>query len=151
MESPEARAALDAMNSATDRFADAQQFACPPWRHAAFGLCEALIILGVSTRGVMMASLYAASMLLAVALMRSDRRRTGTFVNGWRIGRTLPLSVALAVGLVGLVFWARQDFVDPFPTASGLMAATAAFVFGSLASVWWQRIYVRELRAGAGR
>lgn len=146
MERQEAQAALQAVRHTNDQLADLQAHACPPWRHAAFGAVEAVLVLGASANGWPMWVLYSLSMLCAVVLMRSDRRRTGTWVNGWRRGRTLPLTAALCVAIAGLIFWARQDYLQPFPSPSGLAAAAVAFIGGTLASLWWQHIYIAELR-----
>jgi len=146
-----ARASLASVGEAHGKLADLQAHACPPWRHVAFGVCEALVMLGASVQGWPTFAFYAVAIGLAVILMRRDRRRTGTWTNGFRRGRTLPLALFFAATIAGLVVLAAQDVGEPFPTASGLIAALCALVAGTLASVWWQRIYVAELRDRAAR
>lgn len=144
MQPDEARRALDAMEQARESLAVAVD--CPPWRHAALGAVMALLIFSATVSGLGFIALYGPAMGLLVLLARGDRKRTGTFVNGWRMGRTLPLSIALAAWLVALAFYAVSGRGDPFPAQRGLIAAALGFVTGTLASVWWQRIYIAELR-----
>lgn len=145
----DAAGALDAVQDARGRLATIQDAACPPWRHVAFGVVEAILVLGFSAHGWLTYTLYALALAMAFGLMRRDKRRTGVRINGWRRGRTLMLSIALCVSIIGLGIWARMDFQQPFPTTSGLVAAAIALVLGTLGSVWWQRIYVAELREQA--
>ncbi|KHK89998.1 hypothetical protein LK12_19120 [Novosphingobium malaysiense] len=146
----DAAGALGAVQDARGRLASIQDSACPAWRHIAFGLVEAILVLGFSAHGLLTYILYALALAMAFALMRRDKRRTGLRVNGWRRGRTLVLSIALCVSIIGLGIWARMDFQQPFPTTSGLVAAAIALAMGTLGSVWWQRIYLAELREQAG-
>ena len=144
MQQDEALDALKAMDEAQEGLAQAVE--CPPWRHAAVGLVCAALVFSPSTSGFGFLAIYAPAMIAILLIARSDRRRTGLFVNGWRMGRTLPISIALLLVLLGLIWFARQGRLEPFPAPHGLAAAAVAFVVTSLVSVWWQRVYVAELR-----
>jgi hypothetical protein len=88
----------------------------------------------------------AVAMGLVAWLVYDDRRRYGVFVNGYRRGVTLPLTLALAAGMIALLvaaFHAREAGLSPW-TKVGL--AALAFALATGVSVLWQRIYLRELR-----
>ncbi|MFX4721701.1 hypothetical protein ABTB22_19965, partial [Acinetobacter baumannii] len=78
----EAHAALAAKQAAERSIA--QLSLCPPWRHAAFaGIMAALVVSPALPLQWRFADVALA--LLAVALVaRSDRRRLGMFINGYR-------------------------------------------------------------------
>jgi hypothetical protein len=81
-------------------------------------------------------------------LARGDKLRTGVFVNGWRKGRTLPISILLLLVLLGLMALARRGHGLPFPAPVTLLAGGLALVLGTLSSIWWQRVYIAELTRG---
>ena len=147
MDRNEAAAALAGVDGAQQRLA--QQIGnCPPWRHAAFGLVMAILVGSASVSlPVQMAGL-AVAMALVLAIFLYDRRRYGVFINGYRRGATLPLTLALAgVTAVMLVasIHAREAGLSPW-TKTGITALT--FAFATAISVAWQRVYLRELRGG---
>lgn len=145
MHPSEAAAQLDAMQQSRERLAALCN--CPPERHLAF----ALILGGLVASGSLPTpwSLVAEGVLFlaigAVALW--DRKRTGMFVNGYRRGRTLPLTLTLLATtmlLLCLGIWLREERgMQLAPAACGVATAIIAF----LASVQWQRVWVRELKA----
>lgn len=148
MDRNEAREALDAVDGARDRLA--QTMHCPPWRHAAFGAVMAGLVAANTVPQPFHAALFVVSMAAALWLMRWDRNRYGTFVNGWRRGRTLPLSLGLFAALLGLVFYARHVRSDDGFTVAAMLTILAAFVLGTAMSVIWQKVFIAELRSGAG-
>ncbi len=118
----EARAALDSIDDVQRDLALKATY-CPPWRHAAFGAVMALLVLGQGFDIAIMAPLFAVAMLAVVLLVADDRRRYGLFINGYRKGRTLPVTLAL-------------------------LGAAIAFGVAVAASIAWSRIYRRELLKG---
>ncbi|MFC0588820.1 hypothetical protein ACFFF7_05285 [Novosphingobium aquiterrae] len=146
MDRNEALKALDTVHDARVQLARAMD--CPPWRHAAFGAVMAALVAANAVPRAWFVPLFVLSMAATVWLVRSDRRRTGTFVNGWRLGRTLPLSGGLFVVLLALIFMARRGQGTAFLTPAGLIAVGLSFVIGTGVSVLWQRVYLAELRAG---
>lgn len=147
MDDRQARDALTAIAAAQLQLAETQTF--PLWRHAALGGVMALLIAANAVPQAFFAGLFIASMAGVVWLMKYDRRRTGTFVNGWRRGRTFPVSLVLFALLLGLVFLARNTRGDGYVSSEGLLAIVAAFALGTAFSLVWQRIYIGELREGS--
>lgn len=146
MDKQEARAALAAAQGAADGLARAS--ACPPWRHAAFGVVMAMLVLAVGMPLPVYAALFVLAMAGVAVLAAWDRRRTGVFVNGFRRGPTLPVSLVLMGGMLALVFaqlHVRENGLGILPK---LGLAGCAFVLACGASIVFQRIYLRELREG---
>lgn len=141
----EASDALEAKKSAELQLADAAT--CPPWRHAAFGALMGAIVttpgLPLPWRFVVLFGVIASAGLIA----RSDRKRLGVFINGYRRGKTrLVIFPLLAIWAV--IYWfsvdrglLHRDHLTP------LWLGLVAFVVGTLGSVIWQRVFVRELGA----
>jgi hypothetical protein len=140
----EARAALAAKGQAERDLARITD--CPPWRHAAVGVVMAAL---VASPVLAMPLRFAVLVLVLVGiagLMAADRRRTGVFVNGYRLGWTLIVSMVMLVALVGLfVVSARAGQAGDFQTP--LLLAAVAFVVATAGSVIWQRVFVAELGA----
>jgi hypothetical protein len=149
MDTRQAREALGAMDGATRKFGES--FDCPPWRHAVFGAVMAGIVFSISLPEPWHWGLFAVTMISILPIMRSDRRRNGVFVNGWRLGRTLPISLLVALLCGGLAVLSASGRGEPVPSPRSLLAAVLAFATGTLLSIVWQRIYIAELRKGAGQ
>ena len=144
----EARAALAAVTAAQARLAERSNWSL--LRHAAAGALMALLLFAQSLGETAMIAVYAVAAVLALLVAERDRRRDGMFVNGWRIDRTLWVTVPLLAFMITMVVLVRR--VIPAPqTASPLfwvlILLTALVVTG--ASMLWQRIYRNELRRGA--
>jgi hypothetical protein len=141
----EARAALD--SAAAARAKIAALGLCPPWRHAAFGAVMGLLILGVGfSLGVQVACLCLAMGLMAVIVVH-DRRRYGMFINGYRRGATLPVSGTLLVAMMALLVLQirlREQGVEAWVPVA---VAGLAFVVSVAGSVWWARVFRREMGA----
>ena len=140
----EAAAALAAMQESRERLA--QAIDCPPERHLAFAaLMGALVACQAAPPTFTL--LIEAMLLVGVALLIAwDRRRTGMFINGYRAGRTLYVTLGVLVftlATLGLSVWLKEDRgLGWAPLAGGAVVAVVAYV----ASAVWQRIYLRELR-----
>ncbi|HEY7900505.1 MAG TPA: hypothetical protein VIC25_04900 [Caulobacteraceae bacterium] len=143
MEANEAKAALGSIEETQEKLAAA--VACPPWRHLAFGLIMAALVVQVALPTPLQFGLLACAMAGVAIVAVSDRRRKGMFVNGWRRGPTLPVSIAMMVMLFGLMFVASLVAWDGAPFWYAALAGAAAFVLATAGSVFWQRIYVRAL------
>jgi len=122
---------------------------CPPERHLAFaGLLGGLVASpALPTNWTLIAE---GVILLAIVLVvRWDRRRTGMFINGYRTGRTRPVTFAmLAVFLVlysASTWLSRSLGIHWAPLPLGALAGAA----GYYASVLWQRTFSREMGVGA--
>ena len=143
MDETEAQAALTAMEQANEWLAGAMD--CPPWRHAAFGAVMAAIVAAAGFREYFI-FFYLPAMLGVVLLVRSDRRRTGTFVNGWRRGKTLPLSIVLMGVMLVLIFAEIHARLAGLSAGTRISIGGVAFAIATAASVIFQRIYLAELR-----
>ena len=140
----EARTALEAMGTAEQRLAAAA--ACPPWRHAAFGLVMAALVASPGVAMPTRLAVPAVAFFAVMAIVQSDRRRTGMFVNGYRRGKTLVLTLGLLVANLGL-FLLGIRAGERGDIGMVLLLALAAFLISVAGSIVWQRIFVRELGA----
>ena len=146
MNRTEAAAALAGVSSAEHRLAD-QIGPCPPWRHAAFGGVMALLVGGASLPLLLQSTTVAVGMALVALIVHYDRRRYGVFINGYRRGKTLPLTLLLLGGVLLLLIaqiHAREAGLSAW-TKAGITALT--FLYAVAGSVVWQRVFVAELRA----
>ena len=146
MNRTEAAAALAGVSSAEHRLAD-QIGACPPWRHAAFGGVMALLVGGASLPLLLQSTTVAVGMALVALIVHYDRRRYGVFINGYRRGKTLPLTLLLLGGVLLLLIaqiHAREAGLSAW-TKAGITALT--FLYAVAGSVVWQRVFLGELRA----
>ncbi len=145
--STEAAEALAAMHASQARLAAAAN--CPPERHLAFGALLGSLVAtpALPTTWTLVAEGFI--VLGIVLVVRWDRRRTGMFINGYRAGRTRPVTFGmLAVFLVlySLSTWlARGLDIHWAPLPLGALAAAV----GYYASVLWQRTFKREMGLGA--
>ncbi|MDB5710039.1 MAG: hypothetical protein JWL96_2109 [Sphingomonas bacterium] len=141
--STEAAEALAAMRASQARLAQAAD--CPPERHLAF----AALMGGIIATPVLpfpYALLAEGLLLLGVGLViRWDRRRTGMFINGYRAGRTRPLTFVLVAVIVILymagVWLVRDRGIWWAPLVTGTVAAGVGYYFSTV----WQRIFRREM------
>ena len=122
---------------------------CPPWRHAAFGAIFAILIgsISISTTAQMIGT--AIVLLLMVLLMRYDLKRYGVFVNGYRRGATLPLTLGYVGVMIALVATAMALRVNGLGLASKLGLAAIAFALATGLSVKWSRVFRREMEGRA--
>jgi hypothetical protein len=139
-EAHEALAAVDATRMELAAVAN-----CPPWRHAAFGAVMGLLIGGAGFPTPVQTATLVLAMGGVAAIAANDRKRYGMFVNGFRRGATLPLTVLLMLAMLALLVTQirlREEGVAAWvPLALGL----AAFAVGTGSSVVWSRIFRREM------
>ncbi len=147
MKSVEAAEALSAMQQSRDRLAAAAD--CPPERHLAFAVLLGGVVAAQAappSGTLIIEALLGGCVLLVIAW---DRRRTGMFVNGYRAGRTRPLTFAMllmALTLGGVGVWMKYGLGLVWgPLLCGAVVAALAYVMSAL----WQRVYRRELRDAA--
>jgi hypothetical protein len=87
------------------------------------------------------------AMGLMIVIVIYDRRRYGMFINGYRKGATRRVTAALLAAMLALIFAQlrlREQGVEawvPFAVA-GL-----AFLAAVAGSVWWARVFRREMGA----
>lgn len=143
----EAKAALDSMTEAQRALARSGP-KYPLWRHAAFAAVMAALVLGQGFGQPWQLLLLVFPMAAVAWLVADDRKRYGVFVNGYRKGRTLPVTltlVALMLAAMGGEIYARFNdlaLVVKFGIAGFAFAVALAM------SLWWTRVYDRELLGG---
>ena len=147
MNQEEARAALAGATDAQMRLA-AKMESCPPWRHAAFGLTMAVIVGSASLPLTLQMAGLAVGTLMVAAIFIWDRRRYGVFINGYRKGGTLPLTLVLLGVTMVLLISALHAREAGLSAPTKMAIAVAEFAFATATSVAWQRLYLRELRSG---
>jgi hypothetical protein len=144
VEASEAKAALGSIEDARMRLAAVA--VCPPWRHAVFGLIMAALVVSVAFPTPLQMALLACALAGIAIVASTDRRRKGVFVNGWRRGPTLLVSVAIMAMMLGLMFIAAQVRDHGAPVWWAVGAGLGAFALGAGGSLAWQAVYVRSLR-----
>jgi hypothetical protein len=149
MDSNEAAAALAGVSGAQARLAD-QVGTRSPGRHAAFGLVMTLLVGGLALPLPLQTATMVVAMALVVLILRYDRRRYGVFINGYRRGRTLPLTLLLLVGMLALMLGEIYARGQGLGDGVKIALAGAAFLFATAGSVAWKRIFLEELN-GAPR
>jgi hypothetical protein len=140
----EAQAALEAKQAAEHRLASAAE--CPPWRHAVFALLMAALV--ATTALPLALRLVAAALILlcVAAVVQSDRRRMGLFVNGYRRGKTRIVTFAMLAAILPLYVYSARAGLDGDRLVP-LLLAGVTFVISLVGSIVWQRVFVRELGA----
>ena len=145
MERIDAASALDAKRQAEVQMARAAT--CPPWRHALFGLMMGALIASFAFEFVIRTAILVLVLAAIPIIVRSDRKRMGMFINGYRRGKTRW--VAFGILLVWLPLYAiavhygltLHDHVVP------LLLGALGFVIGTIGSMLWQRVFVSEMGA----
>lgn len=148
MQPDEAQAALAGVSSAEARLA-AKVATCPPWRHAAFGVVLAILIgsISISSTAQIIGSVLV--LVLVGLLVLHDLKRYGVFVNGYRRGATMPVTLAYLGGMIVLVAAAMYMRLNDFSLWSKLGLAALTFVLATAISVKWNNVYRKELGGSA--
>lgn len=144
---PQAAAdALAALNSSQARLAKAG--GCPPERHLAFAALMGVYVASPAAPGVWWFVVEAALICTVPLIVLWDRRRTGMFINGYRRGRTRPITFLTLAAMLALFLpsaWLGQ--IRHLPAASLALGAVAG-VIAWFASAKWQAIWRSELGVG---
>jgi len=147
MKSAEAAAALSAMQQSRERLAAAAD--CPPQRHLAFALLLGGVVAAQAAPPTWTLVIEGLLGLGVAAVIAWDRKRTGMFINGYRAGRTRPLTFAMLLVFIAfdaLGVWLKHGLGLVWaPLVCAVVVAVLAYVM----SAYWQRIYRRELRDAA--
>ena len=147
MSPAEARAALDSADIARARIAALG--VCPPWRHAAFGAVMSILTLGLGLPLPIQAGCTAVALAGIAAIAAYDRRRYGVFINGYRRGATRPVVAVLLLGMMLLMFAQIYLRDHHAPEWAPFAVAAVGFAFAVSGSVWWSRVFRRELERRA--
>lgn len=121
---------------------------CPPWRHVAFAAIFALligsIVISLKAQFIAMPLVIAAVLFL----VQNDRKRYGMFINGYRRGRTLPVTLTFLGVMLVMVLAAVHLRENGFGDVSKIALTALAFALAAGFSVAWQRVYIDELTRG---
>ena len=146
MDRTEARAALASTDLSNRKLAARARW--PLWRHAAFGLLEALLLIawGLPTAAM------AACIVLALGglgwIMADDRNRNGFFVNGWSSKAAMPATLAACLVFLTSIALVLMTGGPNQWTPMVPLAALIAFVGCTVSSIWWEKLYREELMRG---
>ncbi len=139
----EARAALAAKTLAEQDLA--RLGTCPPWRHAAFAALETALVISplasINGRFAILAVLFVGIFLI----IRSDRRRLGVFINGYRRGRTRLVVVPMLLAILALYSLSTLAAFDWHMPWVSLLCAAVTFPTCYFGSMLWQNVFRREL------
>lgn len=142
----EAAEALAAMRQARARANTIKRL--PFAYHLGFGAMMAGFVVAVNLPGWAFGFAMAGVILLGTLLYQWQRRATGRWINGYRAGRTLPLTILAVVVLIGLLLTANPEGAPTFNLFTPLQGALLAFVIGTAFDWLWVKVYDREQSAG---
>ncbi|RJG55896.1 hypothetical protein D0Z70_07640 [Sphingobium terrigena] len=140
----EARAALDGIADIRRELA-LKATDCPFWRHAVFAAIMAVMVFASGLNLLPQAALSIAGLAGVAWVAMDDRRRYGMFINGYRKGRTLPVSLALLAATLGAVAFEYHARFAGLSLTVKLAIAGIAFLVALEASYAWNRAYRHEL------
>lgn len=145
MEVSEALSALDSKRHAEAEIARAAT--CPPWRHGLFGLLMGGLVASPAFETVVRFAILAVILCSVPLIIRSDRKRLGMFINGYRRGKTRIVAVgivAVELLLYGFSVYFGLDLNDHL---TPLLLGAAGVLIGIAGSMLWQQVFVREMGA----
>jgi len=145
MENFEAASALDAKRAAEAQMARAAN--CPPWRHAVFGLLMGALVASPAFDTVPRFAILALILACIPVIIHSDRKRMGMFINGYRRGKTLLVTIPLLLVELSLYFVSVVRGLDHHDHTTPLLLGVVAIAIGIGGSLLWQRVFVREMGA----
>ncbi|TFI57232.1 hypothetical protein E2493_16135 [Sphingomonas parva] len=139
----EPRQALATATAARQRLA--ARAASPRWYAPLYGLGTGGIVASVGLPGPWPVAGSVVCLLFVAALYSVWKAKTGLSVNGYRRGRTLPLTLGFLAVILGLAFVAvhfgRDEGKAWVPLACGAVAAIVA----AFASAAWDRLWRAEM------
>lgn len=138
----DARAALADLDNSRAELATSMD--APFVRHLVYALIMSVLVLAITSSKFQ--AFTAIGVLGIVMIMQWDRKRYGVFINGYRAGKTLSVTIAQLVVLLGAIFaalWGRGND----QAWAGYVAVAVTFVASLGASYIWQAVYKREMGA----
>ncbi|MDO8294992.1 MAG: hypothetical protein Q7T19_00995 [Caulobacter sp.] len=127
----------------------ARRAVAPVWYHPALGLLIGGLVAVQGQPLWILGPYYLVFVLGLAGLARVYRARTGMWVNGYRKGRTMIVSLGLAALfvaiMIGSTWLVRAHGLTVAPFVAGVLAALVTTAGGFL----WEIAYRRDLRDGA--
>ena len=127
----------------------ARRAVAPVWYHPALGLLIGGLVAVQGQSLWILGPYYLLFLLGLVGLVRAYRAHTGVWINGYRKGRTMIVSLGLAALVVAIMLgstWlVRERGLTIAPFIGGVLAALLTTAGGFL----WEIAYRRDLRDGA--
>ena len=136
--------ALAAVQQTDQKMAERMRW--PLWRHAAAGALQGTFVFVWATPMPYAAILLALCIASLFVIIESDRRNHGMFVSGWASAKARPATLcAVAISLLGFaaVIYASDGINQWTNWAVPIALAVALGV--TCVSVWWEKLYQREL------
>lgn len=145
MDHLEALNALDAKRGAEAQMAKAAH--CPPWRHAIFGAIMAALVASPAFDFPVRTGILVAVLACIPIIIRSDRKRMGMFINGYRRGRTRWVTFGLLALWLPIYVLATYYALELHERRMPLILSALTFALATGGSIIWQRVFVREMGA----
>lgn len=145
MEHAEALSALNAKRQAEAQMARAAT--CPPWRHAVFGLLMGGLVASFAFDFLIRTAILIAVLVAMPLIIQADRKRMGMFINGYRRGKTRFVTAGILMLWLPLYAISVHSALSLHDRAMPLILGAVAFVIGTIGSVLWQHVFVREMGA----
>jgi len=145
MQALNAQSALDAKRQAEVQIARAAN--CPPWRHAVFGLMMGGLVASFAFDFVLRTAILVIVLAAIPIIIRSDRKRMGMFINGYRRGKTRYVIAGFLVLWLPLYAFSVYYGLELHNRVVPLVLGAITGVLGVVASMIWQRVFVREMGA----
>lgn len=145
MDHSEALSALAAKRDAEAQMARAAQ--CPPWRHAIFGLMMGGLIASFAFEFAIRTAILVIVLACVPIIIRSDRKRTGMFINGYRRGKTRLVTFGMLALWLPLYMVSAYFGLELHDELTPLLLGAVGFVMSVIGSMIWQRVFVSEMSA----
>jgi uncharacterized membrane protein len=145
MQTTDALSALDAKRTAEAQMAKAAT--CPPWRHALFGLLMGALIATPAFEFPIRMAILVVILCCIPIIIQSDRKRMGMFINGYRRGKTRIVAFGILAVELSLYAVSVIRGLDHNDHITPLLLGVAGVVIGTIGSILWQRVFVREMTA----
>ncbi|WP_155263160.1 hypothetical protein [Sphingomonas segetis] len=145
MDHSEALSALSAKRDAEAQMARAAT--CPPWRHAAFGLLMGGLVASPAFGLAARTGILVLILACIPVIIHFDRKRMGMFINGYRRGKTRVVAIGILIVELALYVVSVVRGLGMGDHTTPLLLGVAGMLIGTIGSMLWQRVFVREMGA----
>ena len=145
MDHSEALSALSAKRDAEAQMARAATW--PPWRHAAFGLLMGGLVASPAFGLAARTGILVLILACIPVIIHFDRKRMGMFINGYRRGKTRVVAIGILIVELALYVVSVVRGLGMGDHTTPLLLGVAGMLIGTIGSMLWQRVFVREMGA----